>query len=111
MLVNLDYLKSMSGDNPEFIKEMIGIFKVQISEYAEQMPELIKSGEYLKLSKLAHKAKSSVAVMGMTRESELLKELEILAKDGQQHENYMDMVDDFIEHSQKAIVELDSIYQ
>ncbi len=46
------------------------------------MPRLLKEKEYDGLSKLAHKAKSSVAVMGMTGVAELLKELEKLAHDG-----------------------------
>ncbi|MFH0759115.1 MAG: Hpt domain-containing protein [Bacteroidota bacterium] len=107
MITDLNYLKTMSGGDAKFISEMIDLFREQVDEYTQLMPELLRNKDYINLSKLAHKAKSSVAVMGMSQVSVLLKELEILAFEGKAAEKYEDMVDEFIEKSHLALAELE----
>ena len=97
----------MSGGDADFIAEMIGLFREQIGEYAEQMPQLLREQEYSGLSKLAHKAKSSVAVMGMTGMADLLKELEKLAHEGKEADRYEGMVNEFLEKCWMAVEELE----
>ena len=98
----------MSGGDSNFIQEMIGLFREQIEEYKQHMPELLRKRDYDNLSKLAHKAKSSVAVMGMKEVAELLKELEILAMEKKDVDRYESMVNEFLEQSQLAIKELEN---
>lgn len=107
MITDLSYLKTMSGGDANFIAEMIGLFSEQVDEYSELMPRLLKEKEYDGLSKVAHKAKSSVAVMGMTGVAELLKELEKLAHDGLEPERYEGMVTEFLDQSRLAVAELE----
>ena len=73
------------------------------------MPELLRNKDYDALSKMAHKAKSSVAVMGMNEVADLLKELEILAHEEKDVDQYESMINEFLEQSQLAIMELESI--
>ena len=108
MITDLNYLKTMSGGDSHFIKEMIGLFREQVEEYRETMPRLFAQKDYDGLSKLAHKAKSSVAVMGMTTVADLLKELEILAHDGKEADRYERMIEEFLEKSRLAIEELEN---
>ena len=97
----------MSGGDEKFIREMIEIFKEQVVEYTEEMPKLLGQGDYDNLSKLAHKAKSSVAVMGMSDEADSLKELELLAKDGKETDTYAKYIDRFISNCKLALTELE----
>lgn len=97
----------MSGGDDKFIAEMIDLFGEQVEEYAELMPDLLRNKKYEDLSKLAHKAKSSVAVMGMNSVADLLKELEKLAIEGTNPELYEGMVNEFLEQSKLAVVELE----
>ena len=97
----------MSGGDEKFITEMIGLFREQVAEYKEAMPKLLEEKSYDALSKMAHKAKSSVAVMGMTEAAELLKELEILAHEEKEPERYEEMIYSFIAQSELALAELD----
>jgi HPt (histidine-containing phosphotransfer) domain-containing protein len=106
MISDLNYLKTMSGGDPAFIREMIDLFREQIEEYEEQMPLLLENKEYSSLSKMAHKAKSSVAVMGMNTVADLLKELEILAHEGREVDRYESMVREFLNQSRLALEEL-----
>ena len=110
MIADLNYLKTMSGGDASFIREMIDLFREQIDEYKLIMPELLQKKKYVELSKVAHKAKSSVAVMGMTEAAELLKELEILAQGGLEVEQYGRMISEFLEQSQPALEELEGTY-
>ncbi|MCK4745720.1 MAG: Hpt domain-containing protein [Bacteroidales bacterium] len=108
MITDLDYLKTMSGGDSKFIREMIDIFREQIGEYTQMMPDLLNKKDYLNLARLAHKAKSSVAVMGMRDVADLLKELEILAREEKEVEKYQSMVSEFIEKSHAAVIELEN---
>jgi len=98
----------MSGGDSKFIREMISLFRDQIEEYKSIMPELLHKKDYDGLSKVAHKAKSSVAVMGMDEVAELLKELEILTHDQREVERYESLITHFLEQSELAIIELES---
>lgn len=108
MITDLNYLKTMSGGDAKFIQEMIALFRDQIEEYKQYMPDLLRKKDYDNLSKMAHKAKSSVAVMGMAKVAEDLKELEILAHEGKDVEKYESMVAHFLEQSRLAIEELEN---
>lgn len=110
MITDLNYLKTMSGGDAKFIREMIDLFREQIDEYKSIMPELLQKKDYDGLSKIAHKAKSSVAVMGMSQMAELLKELEIITHDEKEVERYEPLVTHFLEQSELAITELEGTY-
>ena len=107
MITDLSYLRSMSNDDTNFIREMVDIFREQIADYTTQMPELLLKKDYDSLSKMAHKAKSSVAVMGMAREADLLNELEQKAAEEIEKESYAALIDTFISICGEAIDELD----
>jgi HPt (histidine-containing phosphotransfer) domain-containing protein len=110
MLTDLSYLSGMSGGNPDIIKEMITIFNEQTQEYIIEFQKLLDEKNYLQLGKLAHKAKSSVAIMGMTELAADLKKLELLTKDNSETETYPAFVEKFIAQSKVAIEELKEVY-
>jgi len=99
----------MSGGDDKFIREMVDLFREQIGEYKQYMPELLRNKDYDKLSKMAHKAKSSVAVMGMSQVADQLKDLEILAHKGEEVERYETFVNEFLEQCELALIELENL--
>lgn len=100
----------MSGGDAAFIREMIDLFREQVNEYKELMPKLLRKKDYDSLSKMAHKAKSSVAVMGMKHVSEQLKDLERLASKGEEVDRYESLVNEFLQQSELAVLELENSY-
>jgi HPt (histidine-containing phosphotransfer) domain-containing protein len=108
MLTDLTYLKSMANDDVNFLKEMVDIFREQVGEYSTELPKLLANEDYDSLSKLAHKAKSSVAIMGMTSETNLLAQLEQNAKNRVDIDSYHKIINTFIENASLAIIELDN---
>lgn len=109
MKTDLSYLSEMSGGNKELIEEMIDIFVSQVEEFSTEMEHHLQNGDYEKLGKLAHKAKSSVAIMGLTKLARDLKILEELAKEGKDHIKYPKLVSNFRHETSEAVEELNVV--
>jgi PAS domain S-box-containing protein len=62
---NLDYLRSVSGNNAEFIQEMITTFLQTLPSILEEMDRAVHHGNWEKLSRLAHQIKPSFTLMGL----------------------------------------------
>lgn len=109
MITDLSYLNNMSGGNPEIIREMIMIFNEQANEYLRDMQKYLREKDYLALGKLAHKAKSSIAIMGMNDLAADMKTLELLTKENKEVESYPAFVEKFIVQTTEAIEELNGV--
>ena len=109
MVTDLSYLNNMSGGSREIVKEMISIFNEQSKDYICDMQKYLDEKNYLLLGKLAHKAKSSVAIMGMDDLAADLKTLEINTKDEKDVESYPAYVEKFIRLTKQAMAELEDI--
>ena len=106
MKTNLSYLESMAEGDPVLISEMIEIFSTQVMEYTGLMHEFLEREDWQELSKLAHKAKSSVAIMGMKGLTEKLRKLEKLAKEEKEVNSFPGYIEYFSVASREAVTEL-----
>jgi HPt (histidine-containing phosphotransfer) domain-containing protein len=111
MKIDLSYLREMSGGNKDLILEMITIFKSQAIEFGKEMDQLLESKQYELLGKLAHKAKSSVSIMGLEELAQQLKHLENSTHEGKHTEDYALIVDAFKKITAEALKELDLVTQ
>jgi len=111
MITNLSYLREMSAGNKELALEMINIFEIQIKEFAEGMENLLARKEYIQLGKLAHKAKSSISIMGLDELAQDLKTLENMTKENRGHQQYGDIIEKFKSVTNKSISELEEVKQ
>jgi HPt (histidine-containing phosphotransfer) domain-containing protein len=111
MKTDLTYLKEMSGGNKDLIREMITIFNTQVVEFGRDMDTLLEKKEYEQLGKLAHKAKSSISIMGMKDLAVELKTLENLTREGKQTEKYAGLISSFNNQTQLAVQELKEVLQ
>jgi HPt (histidine-containing phosphotransfer) domain-containing protein len=109
MITDLTYLETMSAGDDELMKEMIDIFIEQVNELSAEMQHHLDEKNWLALSKIAHKAKSSVAIMGMNNLAADLKQLELKARDGKETETYQEIVERFNTECTQAVTELKSI--
>jgi HPt (histidine-containing phosphotransfer) domain-containing protein len=107
--INMEYLDSVSGGDPDIISEIVVIFKEQSVEIYNEMMSLLESKKYTSLGLLAHKAKSSVAIMGMTSLAEMLKTFELQAKEGKEPQLYPGYLERFKTETSEACIELDDI--
>ena len=109
MKIDLTYLKNMSAGNKELIIEMIGIFKSQVTEFNQGMADYYEKKQYDLLGRLAHKAKSSISIMGLNDLAIELKNFENLAKESLEVEKYPGFIKNFKDETAEAIQELDEI--
>jgi HPt (histidine-containing phosphotransfer) domain-containing protein len=74
---NIKQLNTISSEDNEFKKELIGIFQEQIPEFISNMNRFLAEGDLNNLAKVAHTAKSSVLVFGMTHTGKSLKKIQL----------------------------------
>jgi HPt (histidine-containing phosphotransfer) domain-containing protein len=107
--INMDYLEMVAGGDPELLKELIGMFRDQVAEFNSEMNLLLREKNYYALGNLAHKAKSSVAIMGMDSLANMLKNFELQAKDGKYIDKYESYISRFMNDTRSALAELDML--
>ena len=106
--IDISYIEEVCGGSSELISEMIDIFREQVCEFNNEMKQLYEAKKYYDLGLLAHKAKSSIAIMGMNDLAGKLKELELNAKEGIKIDTYSDYISDFKNQTGEALKELDT---
>jgi PAS domain S-box-containing protein len=62
---NLSYLKDISGDNQEFIREMIQTFVQTIPTSLNQIEDALEIGDWTKVSRVTHQIKPSLTLLGI----------------------------------------------
>jgi len=62
---DLSYLNQVFQGNKEMINNIISLFLQQVPEYVKEMEECVRKNELLSLHPLAHKAKSSISMLGI----------------------------------------------
>jgi len=107
--INLDYLNEMSDGSKDLVRDLINMFIKQVPVFSEQLDVCYKNGDYISLGKLAHKIKSSVAMMGIMELTSDMKTLEMIAKEGIDVEKYPVYISKFKVISSEAVNELNNI--
>ena len=64
---NLDYLKQVFQGNDAMVLRILDIFEEEVPKYFAEMSQLADAGQWGGLHPLAHKAKSSIGMLGMQR--------------------------------------------
>jgi HPt (histidine-containing phosphotransfer) domain-containing protein len=106
-LINTEYLESVSGGDKEIVVDLITLFRDQIVEITGEMRSFYSKQDYYSLGMLAHKAKSSIAIMGMNDLATMLKTFELESKDGKNRENYESYINRYESESNEAVSELE----
>ena len=78
-LYNLEIIKSISNNNPEFVNKMIRIFKEQTELFITDLNEAIRNDDRDKIKFLAHKMKPSIGNMGIHLLKDIILKLELEA--------------------------------
>jgi HPt (histidine-containing phosphotransfer) domain-containing protein len=107
--INTEYLDTVSAGDPEIICDLVSLFKEQAEEISLEMQSLFKSKNYKLLGLLAHKAKSSVSIMGMNDLAIMLKTFELQAKEEKEIHLYETYITRFRTETRAAIIELEDL--
>ncbi len=107
--IDLTYLESVTDGNKDLMKELIDIFKMQVPEYLDDFKAAYDAKDMRAVGKIAHKAKSSVAIMGMASLVNQLRELEQLGTDNVFKPECQVYIDNFKLSCTEAIEQLDKL--
>ena len=105
----MEYLDSVAGGDPDIINEIVSMFREQSVEIYKEMESLLSEKDYTSLGLLAHKAKSSVAIMGMEEMAKMLKTFELQAKEGKEIHLYESYIEKFKMDTTEAVKELEDL--
>lgn len=111
---NLNYLRTITEGDKATMRELIILFIEQVPEFVVNLKKHLAEGRYAELGNEAHKAKSSVMIMGMEDLGHDLKSLQLATISGTKTETYAQHVNRFekeclaaIEELNQALVKLD----
>lgn len=107
--IKTDYLEMVAGGDTDLLKELVSMFRDQVAEFNSEMNLLLRERDYSGLGNLAHKAKSSVAIMGMDSLANMLKTFELQAHEGKNTEMYQSYISRFENDTKQALSELNSM--
>ncbi len=79
---DLSYLNQVFQGNKQMINQIISMFIKQVPTYFDDMQDCIIRAEYNALHPLAHKAKSSIAMLGLKDMETLVLKIEKNSKEG-----------------------------
>ena len=79
LLYNLSYLSDISRGDKEFMKKMVDLFINQIPAALTDINEAFADNDFSRVKALAHKTKSSIDTLGISKIKKEIKELEMLA--------------------------------
>lgn len=91
-LFDLSYLNQVFQGNQEMIHNIIQLFLEQVPQYIEEMEDCVVRNDLISLHPLAHKAKSSIAMLGLKSMEERIVEIETNSKQHQNLEGLPDLV-------------------
>ncbi len=108
MKVNLDYLKSLVGDDPETIREMLNIFCEDVPKYLDTLQKAQDNNEWEGVARTAHSLKSS---MGFTGRADMVDMAEILQhqKTPPTDPNTLEILEKFKIQSHEIVAEFQSM--
>jgi len=103
---NLDYLRNITGGDKDSIREIILLFMEQVPEFIGNMRKHLDEKNYIELGREAHKAKSSVMILGMEDLGHDLKALQLATINGTRVETYPKHLQRFEDECNTALKEL-----
>src|SRR5690554_5187157 len=103
---NLLYLIESSGNNKEFLKEMINIFLNQTPDLIEELKDFRIKEDWVEFRKIMHKIKPTFIMIGIDALNEVVIKIDKAAKQGIDLELLPDLLNEMETVCNKAYIEL-----
>jgi HPt (histidine-containing phosphotransfer) domain-containing protein len=105
-LYDLEYLRSVSGNNEEFIREMVLTFTQTIPPLLLEMKAALENSDWQKLARHAHQIKPSFTLMGLNGLRNKIVFIEENSKASTKLEELPEVMVDFIQQCESVLPEL-----
>jgi len=106
---DLSYLNQVFQGNQVMIKQIISMFVKQVPSYIQEMEECVLKMDLDGLHPLAHKAKSSIAMLGLKDMEELILSIESRSKNGENLDELPDLVKQVSEECNEIKIQLETV--
>ena len=106
--LDLEQLRSLTGEDPEFMIEILEMIEEQSPEVMAEIDSLMSQQAYEPLGRAAHKYKSSVNILGNENLTRLLKDIELTAMDPGSRAALPPLLDDFRKVCDQLLVAIKS---
>ncbi len=100
---DLSYLRTISNNNEDFIKEMIATFIQTLPLSIQEIKDASATNNWENLGRGVHKIKPSITLIGLNDAKSLAMEIEALAKTQQPAEKIFQLVEEFCSILTEAI--------
>ncbi len=104
--IDTKYLYNVSENN-DFLRKIFSLFKEEVQIFTENLPKFLNEKNFEELGELVHKAKSSISVLGMTKQAEHMKSLEKDIRNSEKQETYKNRINQFISDCKNAVSEVE----
>ncbi|MDP5171251.1 MAG: Hpt domain-containing protein [Bacteroidia bacterium] len=95
LVIDLAPLRSLSGDDTEFVKEILEMISIQSPQLLDKINEEYAREEYQAMSKTVHKYKSSLQILGNQSLISMVQEMEDLSSTGHTTPRLASLLDTF----------------
>lgn len=106
LVLDFDQLKMLSGDDDEFMIEILEMIADQSPEIIEKMDVLYENADFQTLGATAHLYKSTVTILGNEPMNELLKNIENIAKDNEDANALLPLMETFRTNCNDILVQV-----
>lgn len=103
---DLAYLHSVSGNNQDFVRDMVATFIQTVPESLSKMELALSKKDIDGIAKIAHQIKPSLALLGFSHLKEKATHLETVCKEKIQPDKIPSLTNNFIRLSLKAVDQL-----
>lgn len=103
---DLTYLRSISGNDQEFLQEMLQTFVQSIPPVLQEMEDALQETDWKKLSRLAHQIKPSFGLLGISKLKKTVFYIEENAHQGTNPEDLRVTTGQFIQGCKQVIADL-----
>jgi HPt (histidine-containing phosphotransfer) domain-containing protein len=110
-IIDLTYLKEISGGDSSFIKEMLELYINSTATEAELFSDLLAKHDYEGIGHLAHKMKAPIQMLGANELFNLIRSLEQYGKDGSNIDQMPGLINRIKEQVLLSIAEIKSILE
>ncbi len=108
-IIDLTYLIDISGGDNGFIKEMLELFVTTATTESELFDELVENNDFDGISRLAHKMKAAIQMLGANDLFNSIKLLEQYSNEHSHADEIPSMVAKIKDQIQLSIVEIKEI--
>lgn len=104
--IDLSYLKKVSGNNQEFISEIIASFISTTPKALEIIQDLMKKSDWVNMEKEVHKIKPTLSMIGLVATREKAVEIEQLTHSQSDFKKLQQLTNEFCSTIDAAVMEL-----